>query len=145
MVTDKTYSANLKEGSAYRVKSPAYEGFTPDLEIVEGTLTEDTVIDVIYSRNSYTLTIRYVDMNGNVIAKTYRKVLLYGDRYSVKSPTVAGYEATRGTVAGTMPARNVQITVRYNALGQPAAEPAADYGTSAGLGSLVLTAGDCFE
>ena len=143
-----TYEANLKEGTAYNVKSPAIEGFTPDMDVVAGTLNGDTNVDVIYSRNSYTLTIRYLDMNGNVIATTYRKVFFYGDRYSVKSPAVAGYEAVRGTVTGTMPARNVQITVRYNPLGQPPVEELetiSDYATPLGLGNVVMNSGDCFE
>ena len=147
ILTDKTYKANLKEGTEYSVKSPNYKGFTPDQDVVAGTLTEDTIIDVIYSRNSYTLTIRYVDMNGNVNATRYRKVFLYGDRYSVRSPQIAGYEASRAVVSGTMPARDVQVTVRYAAQNQPVQEleTIEDYGTPLGLGNLVQNAGDCFE
>ena len=147
ILKDRTYNETLKEGTEYYVKTPEYKGYTPDSPVVAGVLDGDTEVDVIFSRNSYKLTIRYVDMNGNTVAKRYLKEFFYGDKYSVKSPAIAGYEVSRGTVSGTMPARDVQVTVRYSTLPQPVKELETinDYATPLGLGNLVQTAGDCFE
>ena len=55
-----TYTATLEEGSAYSVTSPAITGYTPDIAVVAGNITEDTTVTVTYNPNQYTISY-YVD------------------------------------------------------------------------------------
>ena len=136
-------SRTYRRGAAYNIASPRITGFTPDQARVRGTITEDTELTVTYRRNTYTLTITYVDQNGNPVAASVVTSLNYGDRYSFGSPTLNGYTASQATVDGTMPARNVQVTVVYTR--QDETVTIDDYGTPLGLGNVSLNAGDCFE
>ena len=143
----KTFKKTYKDGDKYSVTSPVIKGYTADIKKVKGTITEDTEIEVVYSKNSYRLTIYYRDTNGNIIGTTYTDTLEYGDKYSVTSPALTGYTTVTGQVAGTMPDRNVQVTVYYQPV-QAAGGSAVvieDYATPLGLGNLSLSSGDCFE
>ena len=143
----KTFKKTYKDGDKYSVTSPVIKGYTADTKTVKGTITEDTEIEVVYSKNSYRLTIYYRDTNGNIIGTTYTDTLEYGDKYSVTSPALTGYTTVTGQVAGTMPDRNVQVTVYYQPV-QAAGGSAVvieDYATPLGLGNLSLSSGDCFE
>ena len=122
----------------------------------------DPVPDPEPVKNDYTLTINYVYEGGGTAAPTVTQTLKFGQNYSVTSPTIAGYTANLGVVAGTMPARNVTITVIYTQNPAPApADPGIpgfpfpvlnpagviidDYDTPLGLGNVSLNAGDRYE
>ena len=65
--------------------------------------------------STYTLTITYVDGEGNEMATTYTAgELVEGTTYNVSSPAVAGYTPDIATVTGTMPAANVDVVVVYS-------------------------------
>ena len=115
-----TISETHEYGYEYSFTSPTVEGYTPDTDLVEGRLTSDTEIDVIYSANGYTLTIYYLYEDGRTAARTYTANLAYGTDYSVVSPTIAGYHASIYRVTGTMPAGDVTVYVYYTAENEPA-------------------------
>ena len=143
------YTGTYRTGEEYNVTSPKRTGFTPDQRIVTGTITEDTVIDVIYTRNSYNITVTYRDPYGNIVAQQTTRRLKYGDTYTIYVPTVNGFVPQQTVVTGTVPARDVQITVFYTPV--PTEEEPDntvvinDYDTALGLGNVSLNAGDCFE
>ena len=122
-------------------------------------MTEDTVVHVFYTKNAHTITINYVDENGRSVASPYTQEAASGDSYSISSPGIAGLVTGTASVDGTMPDRDVQVTVIYRSANQdavPAANSAAqqteetetvinDYSTPLGLGGTSLTAGVCIE
>ncbi len=67
------YVANLEYGYAYNVKSAVVDGYTASSPYVSGTITEDTVINVVYSVNTYTVIFR--DFDGSVISEQH---VVYG-------------------------------------------------------------------
>ena len=141
-----TFSATYAVGSAYDVASPLVDGYDADQLRVAGTLNADTTIDVYYTRHIYTLTIRYRFVGGGVAAPTYTANLEYGASYSIASPTIAGYTTERPRVRGTMPNRDVEITVYYDTTATPPdLITIDDYGTPLGLGNLSINAGDSIE
>ena len=65
---------------------------------------------------TYTLTIHYVDQNGNPVAAEYVGTYNAGDAFNITSPTVEGYTPEYGYVQSGengMPARDVEITIVY--------------------------------
>ena len=114
------YTETLAEGAAYSVTSPVIDGYTASQTVVEGTMgTSDIEVTVRYTSNTvptYTLTIHYVYAETNAqAAADHTETLAEGAAYSVTSPVIDGYTADQATVAGTMPAQNVEVTVRYTA------------------------------
>lgn len=63
---------------------------------------------------TYTLTINYVDAEGNVVASQHRESLESGASYSVTSPDVEGMTPDQAVVSGRLTG-NTTVTVRYTA------------------------------
>ena len=96
-----------------------------------------------YTPQEYTLTILYQYQNGKQAAETYTEVLRAGTDYSVQSPTIAGYHTNTKIVKGTMPSRDVTVTVIYVA--NQEIETIDDFMTPLGLGMGGVNAGETIE
>ena len=123
----------LYYGQDYSVKSPKLWGFVPNIHKVEGVITEDTMVHVLYSGLDYTLTIEYVYEDGTTAAPTHTEVLKIYDRYGVASPKIPGYVPTWEFVAGSMYAHDEYYRIVYRAI------------KPQGVGNITLNLGDCFE
>ena len=86
-------------GSDYRVESPRKTGYSVSLEVVEGTIWEDTTITVVY-RKRVTLTILYEYEDGTKAYETYVKEMAEGDSYSVTSPVIENCRVSEAVVKG---------------------------------------------
>ena len=92
----------------------------------------------------YKLTIEYVYQDGTEAAETYtEEKLSAGDKYNVTSPTIPGYHPSIKIVQGTMPKRDVTITVIY--LPNQDIIPIDDFETPLGLGLGGINAGETIE
>ncbi len=93
------------------------EGYAFDkhenLPLTIGTDESANVIKVYYKKNVFTLTINYVYEDGSEAEGTHTEDVEFGKDYSVTSPDVVGYTPDKSTVAGTMPANDVKVTVTY--------------------------------
>ena len=138
-----TVTGTYYYGQSYYVASPRISGYTSNPSEVSGVITGDVVRDVIYTAIDYTLTIYYVFEDGTTAAPTYTDVLHIYDDYSVASPTLEGYVASRRVVSGTMPARDVVYTVIY--VPETVTVEIDEYGVPLNIGSVVMNVGDCFE
>lgn len=109
------YSKSFDYNTAYDVKSPSIEGYTPDVDRVQGTIgAQNVVVTVKYVANEYKLTVRYLNaQDNNQISDPVTRTVAYKDSYSITSPTVNGYTASITTVEGIMPAEDKMITVYY--------------------------------
>ena len=119
-------SASLKEGSAYDVTAQdpiAIQGYTYKVttgDTATGTLDGDKVITVVYTKdNYYTVTVNYVDEDGNTVAPAYTSdSLKEGSAYDVTAqaaPAIQGYTykvTTGDALTGTLDGNKV-ITVVY--------------------------------
>ena len=119
-------SASLKEGSAYDVTAqaaPAIQGYTYKVttgDALTGTLDGNKVITVVYTKdNYYTVTVNFVDEDGNTVAPAYTSdSMKEGSAYDVTAqaaPAIQGYtyKATTGdALTGTLDGNKV-ITVVY--------------------------------
>lgn len=108
-----SYQKTYKYLDEYNIKSPNKEGYTPDYEYVDGTITKDLEIDVIYAINEYTLTINYKNIDGEIISKQYNDILKYNEEYNIESPTIAGYYTNQKIVSGNIK-ENLEIDVIYD-------------------------------
>ena len=123
----------LYYGEDYSVKSPKLWGYVPNIPLVEGVITEDTVVHVLYTGLDYTLTIEYVYEDGTTAAPTHTEVLKIYDKYGVASPKIPGYVPTWEFVAGKMYAHDEYYRIVYRAI------------KPQGIGNITLNLGDCFE
>lgn len=97
-------------------ENPSKEGYSFNgWSIKEGTLVKsDMTCNARHKINSYTLTIHYVDENGNKLAEDYVDVMSYGVEYLVSSVDVTGYETDTLQISGVMGSSDVEYTVVYN-------------------------------
>ncbi|MDY0236038.1 MAG: S-layer homology domain-containing protein, partial [Gudongella sp.] len=117
----------------YSVVSPVISGYTASILTVAGTMPADDVeVTVVYTANDYTLAINYEYVGGAEAATTHTDTTLnVNDTYSVVSPVISGYTASILTVAGTMPADDVEVTVVYTANDQTLV-----YNANGGVGTM---------
>ena len=132
-------------GTAYDVATPPLRGYTASEERIRGVLTANAEYDVVYTPAEYLLTIRYQYQNGGEAAATYTETLRYGEEYSVQSPVIAGFRTANQLVRGTMPERNVIITVIYTAEGQATVITIDDFETPLGVGLGGVNTGETIE
>lgn len=103
----------------YTVSSKTIEGHTPNMETVSGTISEDTEITVIYTINSYKLTIKYLNQDGSPLLDEENKQMVverlikYNSSYSVHSPVVEDFTCSQEIVEGIMGAEDKVINVYY--------------------------------
>ncbi len=109
-----SYDEELIKNTEYNVISPTKEGFTPNLETVSGTLDSNKEINVIYSKNSYILTINYLDELNNVIKNPSIISYKYGDEYNILVPNINGYSIDKNKISGTIYS-NASIDLIYKA------------------------------
>lgn len=104
-------------GDNYSVDVPVIEGYTSDISVINGTMVDGGVnVTVTYTRTIRTLTINYVGPDNDsdwVDIPSYEHEYYVGDSYSVTSPEVMNYDASKVTVSGTMPDENITETVVY--------------------------------
>ena len=96
----------------YDILSPEIYGYNTECERVDGVLTCDKVINVIYCKNNYSLIINYYDEENNLI-NTYNEEYKYLDEYNVITPNIQGHSADISTVEGII-TDNVVIDVHYS-------------------------------
>lgn len=129
-------------GDDYYVVSPQWPGYDVDIEIVQGTIYEDTVVYVHYRPKYYSLRIRYlVYPDGPEVAPEYRAAMKYGQEYDVTSPDVPGYKPLRLRVKGKNHGTNEQYTVFY----VPDEWTIKDLPTPLHLETTQMQIGICFE
>ncbi|MBR6428135.1 MAG: MucBP domain-containing protein, partial [Clostridia bacterium] len=108
------YTGTCGYGLTYSAESPVIPGYTASQAVVSGTMgTEDVEVTVTYTAIPYTVTIHYVDAEGNPVADDYVETYVIGDEYAVVSPAIEGYTPDQGTVSGTIGTENVEVTVIY--------------------------------
>ena len=142
-VAAPTVSNTYYYGESYNVASPAIDGYSASMGRVSGIMEGDAEYDVIYTINSYTLTVRYIFQDGTTAAPDYLRTLLYGDFYMHDSPVLSGYTASQRVVLGTMPGRNMVYTVIY--VPDTVDIVIDEYGVPLGIGNVEMNVGDCFE
>jgi len=114
-------SDSLKEGSAYDVTAqaaPAIQGYTYKVttgDALTGTLDGNKVITVVYTKdNYYTVTVNFVDEDGNTVAPSLKEGSAY-DVTAQAAPAIQGYTykvTTGDALTGTLDGNKV-ITVVY--------------------------------
>ena len=130
-------------GSAYDVATPPLAGYTVNLERVQGYLTADAEYDVYYTPVEHRLTIQYLYQNGETAAATHTEMRRYGERYSIDSPVIGGFYTANQQVSGTMPDRDVTITVIY--IANERVITIDDFETPLGIGLGGINTGETIE
>ena len=112
----------------------------------------DTDNATVKTFEKHKLTIEYIFMDGSEASPKHEETLKEGDKYHVKSPEIEGYKPSQEVVNGTMPDRDVVITVIYvkkpdknrNAGGEDYFT-ILEYRAPLGVGNVNMNVGDCYE
>ena len=96
----------------------SYPGFTP-LDFVQQNIGGDgkTVVKIYYERNTYKVTINYVDEEENTLHDSKVLTVKHGGTYSVVSPEITDYtllDPSQSTISGTVNADDVTVNVTYS-------------------------------
>lgn len=104
----------LAFGESFSIPSPEIRGYTADRTTVSGTMpANNTVIEVYYTANEYTLTVHYVYYeSGEKAADDFTGRFKYLEEYSVPSPEIPNYSYTE-VLNGIMGAEDFETTVYY--------------------------------
>ena len=109
-------------GGSYQITPPSILGYTfasSDLPLT-GTVTGAVEIVLTYTPMEYTITLEFVDLDGNQIAESRQETYSYRDIYEFDEVSIAGYtfvESSRkleGTVMGDM---TITLTYQKNGCG----------------------------
>jgi hypothetical protein len=128
-------------GSPYYVVAPQLPGYTVDIEIVQGTIYEDTLVIIHYTPIYNTVVIHYIYPDGSQAAPDYTALLRYGQEYDVHSPDVPGYRPVILIVSGRCQGSNIEHTVVY----LPEDWGPGDLPVPLGLETTQMQIGICFE
>ena len=133
---------NGKEVS-YSWVEPEVPGYLSEF-VTEGSLTTltNTLLQSEEEPEEHTLHIDYVLIDGTPVADPYEEEILAGEPYDVESPVLEGYKPTLVRVVGTMPNRDLYITVLYVPEDMVTID---DIETPLGLGQVNVNIGDCLE
>ena len=129
-IAHEPYVGQYLSWNSYNITSPYIPGYSPNLNIVSGTITWDTNINVTYSEDPnspitpgyYTLTINYKYDNWNTAATSYLSRYQSWDSYNITSPTISGYIPDFNVISGTI-TWNTTATVTYSEDPNPPTTP----------------------
>ena len=113
-------------GQAYTVGQPEIAGYTYDHatgDAIAGTIAyKGNTVTLVYTKNggttpteqTKTITVNYVDADGNTIKSATTTTYKVGDTYTVATPTIDGYtyKSADGALSGTV-ADDATITLTY--------------------------------
>ncbi|WP_394852104.1 MucBP domain-containing protein [Lactiplantibacillus plantarum] len=113
-------------GQAYTVGQPEIAGYTYDHatgDAIAGTIAyKGNTVTLVYTKNggttpteqTKTITVNYVDADGNTIKSATTTTYKVGDTYAVATPTIDGYtyKSADGALSGTV-ADDATITLTY--------------------------------
>jgi hypothetical protein len=98
----KDASVTAKYGASVDYPVPTIEGYTTEqTNIRVDSVVEDTIVQVVYTRAFYKLTINYVDVNGAILG-TYTQDIQAGSAYEIQIPDLESYTSGGQVVKGTM-------------------------------------------
>ncbi len=114
-----TATETKESGASYSYTAPEISGYTlTSTSPVTGTVSGDVTVTFKYKKNevaktTYTITIKYVDADGNSIKDTVTETKESGASYSYDAPEISGYTLTSATpVKGTV-SQNTTIAFTY--------------------------------
>ena len=108
------HEEKVEVGGTYNVASPKIKGYTAEPLIVTGKMPAQNVTEnVIYYKDSYKLTIHYVDEAGNTVAKDYIGYIKRETPYEVVSPDVLGHTPKTPIVKGSKMDEDFETKVVY--------------------------------
>lgn len=116
--TPPSVHQELENGSHYQITSPDINGFTPDISIVEGHITDaDAKWTVIYTKDTpsekYKVTIHYIKPDGTKAFPDHISEHDSGETVTVDSPELEGYTRSPESVIVTVEDKNIEEFVYY--------------------------------
>lgn len=103
-----------KPGEAFTITVPSVPFYTPKATSLNQVFASvDQEITVEFVPNKYTVTIEYVDANGNKLSEDGKVDLTYGDSIKISAATIPGYTAKLGSQEVNVNNGNTTIRFEY--------------------------------
>lgn len=108
-----THEETLLYGTSYSIVHPIYDGYRvkDGSTVLEGTVSGETNITVVYEKLVGILHIVYMKTDTNTVTEERTLSFGAGESYSVASPSYDGYHTEAPAVSGTMPIDGAGVTV----------------------------------
>lgn len=125
VVHDAIVIPAVKHGTSYTFKMSDYADLTApvgyELKLDSQTIDQiakDEVINFVYTRKQFTVTIYYVNEKGEALAgvESYQMVFPYGSSVEQLSPVVAGHTPDKASITIQELTENQEFTVKYTRL-----------------------------
>lgn len=134
------YTTTVKHGSSFNFTLLGNEDYpTPDAYVAVNntvkyeTVTSDVEETILYNRKNFSLTVRYLDQEGNLLGSTTMEVPA-GKVYTVPEKTIAGY-LPADSLTGTMGVKDTSIDVTMEL--DPEADSTPQDETGGGVGRVI--------
>lgn len=110
----------VEYNTEYNIPSPYIEGYTPAPDVKGVMGAGSRIVNVVYTIDQHSITIKYIGPNGETMTNDYEAVQDYKTTYAVTSPTFVGYELDAdkngkdlSTVSGTVGIEDIVVEVYY--------------------------------
>lgn len=114
----KSHEEKVAYNGSLEIKNPVIKGYTTDKEkTVVKNVKENKNINVVYKQKKITVTVKFVDEQGNKIADSKEVAVAYGGTFSMDSPAFAGYAAKDTKVVIEDVTESREITIAYKKVG----------------------------
>lgn len=119
-IAAEKFVTRVEYGTEYNFPSPYIEGYTPAPDVTGVMGAGSRIVNVVYTIDQHSITIKYIGPNGEEMTSNYQAVQDYATEYSVTSPSFAGYVldddkngGDLSVVSGTVGIEDIVVEVYY--------------------------------
>ena len=112
----KKATVNVEKGKPYTAKAETFTGYTlngKDAQTISA-VNADQTLTFNYTKNKYTITVKYVDSTGNNIKTATTQIIEHGKSFSMTVPSITGYTVVPADKTKSIASVTKNETVAFN-------------------------------
>ena len=112
----KKATVNVEKGKPYTAKAETFTGYTLNDKDVQtiSAVNADQTLTFNYTKNKYTITVKYVDSTGNNIKTATTQIIEHGKSFSMTAPVITGYTVVAADKTKSIASVTKNETVTFN-------------------------------
>lgn len=136
-----TQNYTVKKGDTLTFEYPEVEGYEPpvaDYKETTDPITEDITFIRDYTKKQYSVTVHYLDKNGNTLAPDYEGQVEYMGDIQIDNPKVKGYKADTDGISICDVIEDMEVSVVYTKIQDKDKDKDKDKHPNTGDDSLLM-------
>ena len=112
----KKATVTVEKGKPYTAKAEMFTGYTlngKDAQTISA-VNADQTLTFNYTKNKYTITVKYVDSTGNNIKTATTQIIEHGKSFSMTAPVITGYTVVTADKTKSIASVTNNETVTFN-------------------------------